>query len=84
MLWSASAYLYRKDKLHWVTSIPATFITAISVSYILYEPNMGFGIDIDVSNIVGAVSGLVCLFLLLKFGKKPIAGDPESETADNK
>ena len=83
MLWSASAYLYRKNKLHWVTSIPATFITAISVSYILYEPNMGFGIDIDVSNIVGVVSGLVCLFLLLKFGKKPIAGDPEAETTDN-
>jgi len=79
----AGADLYRKNKLHWVTSIPATFITAISVSYILYEPNMGFGIDIDVSNIVGVVSGLVCLFLLLKFGKKPIAGDPEAETTVN-
>ena len=59
-LWAAAAYLYRRNKLHWIASIPATFITSIAAAYILYEPNMGFGMDLTVSNGVGIVFGLAC------------------------
>ena len=75
-LWAAAAYLYRRNKLHWIASIPATFITSIAVAYILYEPNMGFGIDLTVSNGVGIVFGLACLVALLIFGKRPVKDEP--------
>lgn len=76
MLWACSAYLYRRGKLHWICSIPATFITAACVTYILYEPNMGFGIDIMVSDIAGIVVAAVCLVSFLKFGKNEVASAP--------
>ena len=75
-LWAAAAYLYRRNKLHWIASIPATFITSIAAAYILYEPNMGFGMDLTVSNGVGIVFGLACLVALLVFGKRPVADEP--------
>lgn len=75
-LWAAAAYLYRRNKLHWIASVPATFITSIAVAYILYEPNMGFGIDLTVSNGVGIVFGLACLVALLIFGKRPVKDEP--------
>lgn len=75
-LWAAAAYLYRRNKLHWIASIPATFITSIAAAYILYEPNMGFGMDLTVSNGVGIVFGLACLVALLVLGKRPVADEP--------
>lgn len=75
-LWAAAAYLYRRNKLHWIASIPATFITSIAAAYILYEPNMGFGMDLTVSNGVGIVFGLACLIAFLVFGKRPVADEP--------
>ncbi|MGN1281662.1 MAG: carbon starvation protein A [Succinivibrio sp.] len=77
MLWAATAYLLKKGKFHWICSVPATFITAVAVSYILYEPKMGFGINVDTSNIIGVAVALVCLVLMLIFGRKPLADDPE-------
>lgn len=72
MLWASATYLYRQGKFHYICSIPAIFITAISVSYILYEPNMGLGLDIDVSNITGGIFAVICFVLMLVFGKKPL------------
>ena len=75
-LWSAAAYLFRKGKFHWICTIPACFITVVSVSYICYEKNMGFGLDINTSNIIGIVVAVICLVSLLKFGKTPVEGAP--------
>lgn len=72
MLWAAATYLYRQGKFHWICTIPAIFITSIAASYILYEPNMGFGIDIQISNIVGFIFALVCAILMFVLGKKPL------------
>ena len=32
MLWTASAYLLRHNKLHWITTIPAIFMTTVVVT----------------------------------------------------
>lgn len=76
MLWTASAYLYKKGKCHWISTVPAVFITAAIVTYICYEPNMGFGIDIGTSNIIGVVVAVVCLIAFLIYGKREIRGAP--------
>ena len=76
MLWAAAAYLYKRGKFHWICSIPGTFITAACISYILYEPNMGFGMDIGISNIIGAVGAFIILGIFLVKGKSEVAGAP--------
>ncbi|MDN5352699.1 MAG: hypothetical protein PWQ12_1620 [Clostridiales bacterium] len=37
-LWTSATYLYKNNKPHWIASIPATFMTAVVVSYIIIAP----------------------------------------------
>lgn len=76
MLWAAGAYLYRKHRLHWICTVPATFMTAVCISYICYEPKMGFGMGIQIADIIGVIVAAVCLVAFLAMGRKPIAGAP--------
>lgn len=76
MLWAAAAYLLRRDRLHWICTVPAVFITAASVTYICYEPSMGFGMSIGVSEIIGIVFSVICLGAFLAIGRKPVEGAP--------
>ena len=76
MLWAGAAYLMRRGRCHWICTIPAVFMTAVCISYICYEPTMGFGISIDVANII-AVAGAVAAFVaFMLLGRKPVAGAP--------
>ncbi len=79
MLWASAAWLIRRDRFHWICTIPATFMTAVCVSYIVYEPNMGLGVDITISNYIGIAAALVALFCMLKFGRTPVAGAPADD-----
>jgi carbon starvation protein CstA len=45
MLWTATVWLYRKGKCFWIALIPAVFMTAVSVLYILVAPE-GFHLKI--------------------------------------
>ncbi|MBV7388349.1 carbon starvation protein A [Pasteurellaceae bacterium TAE3-ERU1] len=80
MLWTAGAYLYRYGKFHWICTIPATFMTMVSATYLAYAP-IGFHLPYDIAVWVGVALtavAVVCFFKLLK----PIAkGDPDSELA---
>ncbi|MDR2820687.1 MAG: carbon starvation protein A [Desulfovibrio sp.] len=78
VLWAGAAYLYRKSKFHWICTAPAMFITSVAISYICFEKNMGLGLPIDVSNIIGAAVAIVCLVALLLLGRRTIAGAPEN------
>jgi carbon starvation protein CstA len=37
-LWTASMYLYKNKKFCWITAIPATFMSAVSVTYFFCAP----------------------------------------------
>lgn len=76
MLWASAAYLYRRDLLHWICTIPATFITAACITYICYEPNMGFGMDIFISEIIGIAVAAICLIAFLLKGRTEVVGAP--------
>ena len=76
MLWASGAYLYRKHRLHWICTVPATFMTAVCISYICYEPKMGFGMGIEIADIIGVIVAVVSLVAFLALGRKPIAGAP--------
>lgn len=76
MLWTAAAYLYRRNKLHLICSIPAAFISAACVTYIIYEPNMGLGVDIFIAQIIGLVAAVGMFVVFLMLGKSEIEGAP--------
>lgn len=37
-LWTASMYLFKNKKNFWITAVPATFMSAVSVTYFFYAP----------------------------------------------
>lgn len=53
-LWAVTVYLARRRKLYWVSLLPALFMTAVSVCYIMIAPE-GFGLPATVSYLTGAV-----------------------------
>lgn len=64
-LWAATVYLARNGKAYVITLLPALFMTAVSVSYLLYAPRPeGIGLDwwIAVTSGVGVATGLLILF----------------------
>lgn len=75
MLWMATAYLISVKKPHWMTSLPATFITFICVSYFFIAPYKAGGLHL--APVAGYCAGAaVALGLLIYFiarGRKTAA-----------
>ena len=70
VLWTTAAYLITNKKLHWIATLPATFMTAVSVTYIIQAPE-GFQLSTSISYPVGITVALAALFIFLsKFNKK--------------
>ena len=71
-LWVATGYLYSTAKNKWLslfTAIPAMFMTAVVVTYILAEPNLALGrfIPYYLALIIGgAISLLLAAFYIFK------------------
>lgn len=62
-LWAITVYLAKKQKMYWISLVPAVFMTAVSVSYILLAPE-GFHLTASIAYIGGV---LVCISLCLIF-----------------
>ena len=56
-LWTCSVYLLKNNRVHWITTIPATFMSYIVVSYILQAPE-GLKIDGIISDIIGIAAAI--------------------------
>lgn len=82
MLWTASAYLLRMNKLHWITTIPAMFMTCVCATFILNNESLGFGLDMQISTIAGLVIMLGVTTYVIKISKgKGDVVDEEAEKA---
>jgi carbon starvation protein CstA len=67
VLWTSAAYLIKEAKLHWIATIPATFMTAVATTYLAYA-KIGFGLSLNVATPIGIVVAIFCLALfLIKF-----------------
>ena len=64
-LWTGSVFLVKNKKNHWITTLPATFMSYICISYILQAPE-GFKLPATFSDIVGII-GAITLFVLFIF-----------------
>ncbi|MDF2840617.1 MAG: carbon starvation protein [Clostridia bacterium] len=65
VLWAAAMYLAIKKQFHWIATVPATFMTAVSITYILVAPE-GFKLATSIAYPVGlaAAVGALALFLV--------------------
>ena len=55
VLWTASMYLFREKKNYWITAVPATFMSAVSMTYFFYAPeclNLGTKIAYPVGIVI--------------------------------
>ncbi|QYJ76625.1 carbon starvation protein A [Shewanella sp. FJAT-52076] len=73
MLWTASAYLLRHNKLHWICTIPAMFMTSVVVTFLLNSATLGAGLPMTVSTVVGVlVAFAVATLLVIKIKGKSV------------
>ena len=87
MLWTASAYLLRHNKLHWVATVPAMFMTTVVITFILNSNTLGLGLGIDIATTLGIIATLMITTYVIKISKgKHIADEQvtDSETLKEK
>ncbi|MGP7735328.1 carbon starvation CstA family protein [Oceanimonas smirnovii] len=65
MLWTASAYLLRHNKLHWIATVPAMFMTTVVISFLLNSATLGAGLPMTLSTVTGIVLTLVITALII-------------------
>ena len=67
VLWAITVYLLQSRKFYWVTLIPAFFMTAVSITYILFAPE-GFSLPGGISYTIGIGTAVTALawFLFYK------------------
>lgn len=67
-LWTITVYLARKHKAYIVTLLPAMFMTAVSVTYLLYARRPeGLGIDWSIAVAIGVASSLLVTGIILQY-----------------
>lgn len=79
-LWAATVWLARRRRLYIVTLIPAMFMTAVSITYILYAPE-GFGLDMTLAVCVALVVDAIFLALFMRSAGRlaaPVEFTPKS------
>ncbi|AGH81213.1 carbon starvation protein A [Psychromonas sp. CNPT3] len=79
MLWTASAYLIRHQKLHWIATLPAMFMTTVVITFILNNDSLGFGLTIDIATIIGIASMLlITAYVITKSKAQPMIDSDEA------
>ena len=64
-LWAGAVYLASENKLHWIATIPATFMTAVVTTYIIIAKE-GFNMSATLGYSVGIIAAILSLGLFLK------------------
>jgi carbon starvation protein CstA len=76
-LWACSVFLYKyKGQYHWITTIPALFMSVVTFSYI-FTQKIGFNMSIQLGNILGIAAAVIILVCFLVFGTKYAKKIPE-------
>lgn len=73
VLWSAAVYLVRKNKPHWIASIPAVFLTAVSLTFIFYA-EIGFSLPYRVAVITGLILTAIVVVVFVLWTSKHKVG----------
>lgn len=64
VLWTASMYLFREKKNYWLTAVPATFMSAVSMTYFFYAKEcLGLGTAVAYPAGIILAAGSLAIFL---------------------
>lgn len=66
-LWTISVHLKRRKRFHWITTLPALFMSAMCTTCLLYDPSLGINLSITASTLCGVS---LAVFLLVAFCRK--------------
>lgn len=83
MLWTASAYLLRHNKFHWITTVPAMFMTTVVITFILNSSKLGFGLSINVATVTGILAMLMITTYVIKRSKGNYIEDEPVDSASS-
>ncbi|HIF9131168.1 TPA: carbon starvation CstA family protein [Photobacterium damselae] len=83
MLWTASAYLLRHNKLHWITTVPALFMTTVCITFILNNHQLGFGLPMGISTCLGVAGAIGAMFMVIKRAKASANTDDAKEEQES-
>ena len=73
MLWTAAAYLLKENKLHWICTVPAAFMTTVVIAFLMSSTTLGFGLPITTSTVIAVLVVTVIIFALMtKYGKSAV------------
>jgi carbon starvation protein CstA len=72
VLWASAAYLVKQGKSHWMASLPATFMTAVSITYIMQAPE-GFKLASSIAYPVGAIAAVAAMVLFIYKSRVQVA-----------
>jgi len=78
VLWAAAAYLIKAGKLHWICTVPATFMTAVTFAYIAAE-KIGFGLPYAWANAIGIAAAVAALAAFFVAFRKPAIEEAGAE-----
>ena len=75
VLWTAAMYLVGVKKLHWMLSLPATFMTVVCFTYLLAAPysNGGLFLPVAIAYPLGIAGGMGSFFWFLHASRKAVA-----------
>jgi carbon starvation protein CstA len=63
-LWACSVYLVKNRKNHWITTVPAVFMSAVCLSYIL-QAKEGLKLAANFSNMAGLAAAALCFAIFM-------------------
>jgi carbon starvation protein CstA len=69
VLWTITVYLAQERKFYWVTLIPAVFMTAVIITYLLFAPE-GFSLSNELSSTVGVLAAVLACIAFFIYRKK--------------
>lgn len=69
VLWTASMYLYKEKKNYWLTAVPATFMSAVSMTYFFYAGEC-LNLGATVAYPAGIILAVVFLGIFMRATKK--------------
>jgi carbon starvation protein CstA len=77
-LWVGAMYLKRSKKNHWIATLPAIFMTMVTVTYICNAP-IGLGLSNGIAYTIAAITTIIATFLFVR--SKP--SDEEAMLVDD-
>jgi len=76
VLWAGAAWLIKQGRFHWICTLPAIFMTAVTFTY-LANAKIGFGLEMQVATSIGIAAAVIATAVFFyAFRQRPVAQKP--------